>query len=176
MRNVSPFAGSVGRQRGWPATHEVGSVWSRPMKTSATMRPATAPGRSSGTSAGASGSMRMARATLSPDGSFQVRCRGRLRCGSEGGRVVARDRAEGQVEERRRDLGVELLVRLHLAIAEVEERLPADEPARRTTPAAQVGGIGHALLRRVEDEGEERLTVACPTSCGRNLRAAPNQW
>ena len=46
-------------------------------------------------------------------------------------RVVARDRAERQVEERRRDLRVDLLVRLHLAVAEVEEGLPADEPPRR---------------------------------------------
>src|SRR5262249_56167851 len=50
-------------------------------------------------------------------------------------RVVRGDCAERQVEERRRDLRVDQLVRLHLPVSEVEERLPADEPARRAEAA-----------------------------------------
>ena len=72
---------------------------------------------------------------------------------------MAGDRSERQVEERRRQLRVDLLVRLHLPVAEVEERLPADEPPRRARAAAEVVGVRVALLRRIEDEPEERLPV-----------------
>ena len=65
----------------------------------------------------------------------------------------------GSVNSGCRDLRVDRLVRLDLAVAEIEERLPADEPARRPTPSAQVVGIGVALLVGVEHEGEERVAV-----------------
>ena len=64
----------------------------------------------------------------------------------------------------RRQVSVDFLVRLDFVQAreridaEVEERLPADEPARRAVPAREIGGIG-AGLRRVEDQREEGLPV-----------------
>ncbi len=74
-------------------------------------------------------------------------------------RVVARDRAEREIEERRRDHRVDLLVRLHLPVAEVEERLPADEAPRGASTAAQVDRIGLPLARGVEDHPEEGVAV-----------------
>ena len=72
---------------------------------------------------------------------------------------VGGDRADRQVEERRRDLRVDPLVRLDLAVAEVEERLPADEAPR----GAGSRRAGRRDRRRcselVEDEAEERLAV-----------------
>jgi hypothetical protein len=54
---------------------------------------------------------------------------------------VARDRPERQIEERRRQLRVDPLVGLDLTVAEVEERLPADESPRAACPSPQVCGI-----------------------------------
>ena len=95
----------------------------------------------------------LARWQLPRDVPQQVALRQRSR------QVAAGDGAEGQREHGCRDLRVDRLVRLDLAITEIEERLPADEPARRPTPSAQVGGIGVAILVGVEHEGEERVAV-----------------
>src|SRR6266542_2867191 len=75
-----------------------------------------------------------------------------------GRRVAGWDRAERQVEQRRGDVGVDPLVLPHgrgVVAAEVEERLPADEPAWRTRPATKVDGVGLALPGRVKDHAEE---------------------
>ena len=60
--------------------------------------------------------------------------------------------------------GVEILVsisfvRLDVAVAEVEEGLPADEPARRTRAAAKVDRVGLSFPGGVEDHREERVAV-----------------
>ena len=81
-----------------------------------------------------------------------------------GRRITARDRAERQIEEWRRDLRVDQFVRPNvgrLIAAEVEERLPADEASSASVPrrADRPGRL--ALPGRIEDEREERLaTVA----------------
>src|SRR5690349_6752331 len=61
---------------------------------------------------------------------------------------VWRDRSQGQSEEGTRDRGVDLLVRLHLAIAEVEERLPADEAPRRSRAAGKIVRVDEGCERR----------------------------
>lgn len=54
---------------------------------------------------------------------------------------------------------VDLLVRFRLAVAEVDERLPADEAPGRAGAAGQVVAIVFAELSGVEDETEEGLAV-----------------
>ena len=48
---------------------------------------------------------------------------------------------------------------LRLVPAEVEERLPADEPPARAGAAAQVDGVRLIFAGRVEDEPEERRAI-----------------
>jgi hypothetical protein len=79
----------------------------------------------------ASGVAPILRAIAWPDGSDHVMPRSRLRCGSDVG-------------------GVDDLVRPHLAVAEVEGRLPADEAPRRAGVAAQVDRVALALTGGVE--------------------------
>ena len=79
-------------------------------------------------------------------------------------RLVTRDRAERQREQRRGDLRIHLLVRLHVPVLEVEERLPPDEPPRRAESAAQITRIDARRRReiaqaRIEDEAEERFAL-----------------
>ena len=64
------------------------------------------------------------------------------------------------MEERCGNPGDNSLIRFDLSVAEIEEGLPALETAWRTRTAAQVVRIGVAVLRRVEDEAEERLPWA----------------
>src|SRR5918993_4807033 len=55
-----------------------------------------------------------------------------------------------QVEQHSRQPGVDLLVRPHVAVAEIEERLPIDEARRRALSATQVvrvGTIGQAVVK-----------------------------
>src|SRR5512144_978699 len=79
-----------------------------------------------------------------------------------GGRGPCRDGGQRQVEQRCGELRVDPLVRLHLTVAEVEECLPADEPARRSRAAAQVDRVGAALPGGIEDHSEECIAiVAC---------------
>ena len=96
-----------------------------------------------------------------PDGSSQVMCRSRLRCGQR--RSAARWQAiapSGRLKSGVESLRVDPLVGLDLAVAEVEERLPADEAARRAAAAAQVGGVRlPGRCERIEDEAEERIAV-----------------
>lgn len=61
---------------------------------------------------------------------------------------MTRDRADRQTEEWCRDLRVDALVRLHVPVAEVEERLPPDEAPRRKCVHVQAA-IG------IEDPVEE---------------------
>ena len=78
------------------------------------------------------------------------------------GQVAAGDGAHREVEQRRRDLGIDDFVRSDvrcLRAAKVEERLPADEASRRARAAAQVNRIPLALAGGIEDEPEERLAV-----------------
>ena len=73
-------------------------------------------------------------------------------------RHAAGNRAERKVEERRGQMRVEALVGTDVAFQtrESEEGRPAHEPARAAYAAAQVRRIHGILLRRVEDQGEER--------------------
>src|ERR1700729_701524 len=89
-------------------------------------------------SAGVSGSAPMAAAMAWPEG--------RLREG----------------EHHRGDRGVDLLVVLHLPVAEVEEGLPADIAARRREAAEQIVAViadrrAEVGLGGVEDQAEERV-------------------
>ena len=68
----------------------------------------------------------------------------------------------GKREQDAGDGGVDLLVVLDLAVAEVEERLPADVSSRGWVAAEQVGAVvGHRVAEGwfvgVEDEREERV-------------------
>ena len=83
-----------------------------------------------------------------------------MRWGSDGRRLVARDRTDGRWNSGVEMLRVDPLVRLHLAVAEVEERLPADEPPRRAEAAARSAGSGSPRSTRIEDEAEERLAAS----------------
>ena len=72
----------------------------------------------------------MARATAWPEGRPQVSWLSRLRCGKTwGGLGVRRDGGKWEREQHAGDRGVDLLVVLDLAVAEVEEGLPADVAA-----------------------------------------------
>src|SRR5262245_60942673 len=54
------------------------------------------------------------------------------------------------------ELRVNLFIRAHVAVAEVEERLPVDEPTWRTLPASQIIGIGLVWIDGiVEGEGKK---------------------
>jgi hypothetical protein len=72
---------------------------------------------------------------------------------------VGRDGAEGSVNS-----AVEIFVSIFLfgltsPSPKSKKVCQPMKPARCATPAAQVVGVGPALLRRVEDEAEERLSV-----------------
>src|SRR6266496_3716052 len=69
------------------------------------------------------------------------------------------DRAERQIEQRRRDPRIDPLVRLHVAVAEIEEGLPTDEAPRRACSSAQVNRIRLSLAGRIEDHPEEWVAV-----------------
>src|SRR5512132_4009685 len=79
-----------------------------------------------------------------------------------GGGGPCRDGGQRQVEQRRGELRVDPLVRLHLTVAEVEECLPADEPAGCFSTAAQVDWVETTLPGGIEDHFEEGMAiVAC---------------
>src|SRR5438132_7566228 len=63
------------------------------------------------------------------------------------------------MEQRRRNPGVDPLIRLDLSVSEVEEGLPADETPRRPRAAAQIYRVCLTIPGRVEDHGEERLAL-----------------
>jgi hypothetical protein len=62
-----------------------------------------------------------------------------------------------QPEQDRGELGVDLLVGPHPAVAEVEEGLPVDEPPGGAPPAAQIGRVVRVGGGRVQEQGEELL-------------------
>jgi hypothetical protein len=70
---------------------------------------------------------------------------------------------------------VDLLVRLDLAVPEVEEGLPADEAPGRSEAARQVGRVAHVLAVGVEDHPEEGSAVVSLQvgSVGRPDHAVP---
>ncbi len=179
--------GSVGRQRGFRARYEWRSALSRPRNTSVTMRaptPAsTAPPASSASLrcstraaccarsrrrtgrarqlAGASGRMPMALAMSWPDGSDQVRCRSRLRCGNEVGGSPLAIAPSGRVNS-----GVEILVSINLfgrtSVASAPPKLknvcqPTKRRGARQPPRRSIGS--GPWPGRIEDEREERPTA-----------------
>ena len=95
--------------------------------------------------------------SLWPDGSCQVRWRSRLRCGSEVGASWLAIAPSGRSKS-----GVEIFVSICLFgftwpspksknVCQPTNRRGARRPPRRSA------GSARALLRRIEDEGEERL-------------------
>jgi hypothetical protein len=88
-----------------------------------------------------------------------VSWRRRFRCGSACGVSWLAIAPSGRSKS-----GVEIFVsiflfRLHLPVAEVEERLPADEAARGASPAAQIDRVGLAFPLGVEDHREEGVAL-----------------
>ena len=67
-------------------------------------------------------------------------------------RIVARNRAEGKVEQWGGDLRIDALIWPDVTITEVEERLPADKPPRCPASPAQVVGIELPFLCGIEDK------------------------
>ena len=163
-----------------------GRAWSRPMITSPTMRPPTGPRCSP--SAGQLGLLEdvvperraaiqpdtvarqlaqvgarqrctpIASAMLWPDGSCQVRWRSRFRCGSEVGGAPLGDRAERQVEQRRRDPRVDALVRPHLRRRAKSKNVcqPMKRRGARTPPRRSTGSPGPRRPDRRSSEERRR--------------------
>ncbi len=72
---------------------------------------------------------------------------------------MARDRPQRKQEQGRRDLRVDALVRLDVAVAEVEEGLPADEAPRPACASTQVDRIRLTIAGGIEDHPEEWIAV-----------------
>ena len=99
----------------------------------------------------------MARAMLWPDGSCQVRCLSRLRCGSDVGGSWLAIAPSGRLKS-----GDEIFVSILLfgLTSPSPKSKKVCQPTNRLgarDPAAEIVRVGLALLRGVEDEGEERL-------------------
>ena len=104
---------------------------------------------------------------LWPDGSDQVTWRTRLRCGSAVGGSPEAIVASGRLKSGVEILRVDELVRPHVLaerasdstrarlVAEIEERLPADEAPAGSGAATQVDRVGLTLSDRIEDHAEE---------------------
>ena len=168
------MVGRNGSQSGSCDRYDARSPCSRPMKTSATMRAPTGPSRSPSarrrpraarrTTSGVRSSSRCGcrcrrgRALRQhrqahrlgdplPRGQREGEVPQQVALGQRGGLVLGSGLATtepGSLNSAVDSVGVDLLVRARVAVAEIEERRPVDESARRPPPARQVVRVGRA--------------------------------